>query len=64
MGWVGTASSVTRLGDWAIFELLGNKFAYKSGPKTSVTFGLFCKVSLYVKTTVATFGNVSMKEGM
>ena len=61
MGWVGTAS---RLGDWAIFELLGNKFAYKSGPKTSVTFGLFCKVSFYVKTTVATFGNVSMKVGM
>ena len=33
-------------------KVLGNKFAYKSSPKRLLTFGLFCKRSINVKTAL------------
>ena len=33
-------------------KVLGNKFAYKSNPKRLLTFGLFCKRSINVKTAL------------
>ena len=54
------SASVIKLGDF--FNVLGNKFAYKSSPKGLLIFGLFWKRSIYVRTGVdnilATFGNI------
>ena len=50
--------------DWTILKVLGNNFICKSSPKHWWLFGLFWKVSRYVKTAAtsiwATFGKIGL----